>query len=132
MSKAIFLCFLLNFVVHTCDGLATNSNFRKKLFESRRTFFTDAATSILIGYTINIPNEAEAYSVSGISSEGLNVLQSQEEGTRAYIEKQGYIGDAKVANVIEPGTKSYDYATKIMKKFNKSMEECKFILCISF
>ena len=30
------------------------------------------------------------------------------------------------------GTKSYDYATKIMKKFNKSMEECKFILYISF
>ena len=93
----------------------------------RRALAISVTASLVVSTMVTSPVEVGAYSVSGISDEGLKTLRKQEDGARAYLTKSGLDDDRRVIPLV-PGTPSYDNGLKIMKRFNQSMEACKYSL----
>ena len=100
---------------------------------SRRAFVNGFISCVMAGVTVTDmlhPKESRAYDVFDVSEEALEKLNNQEKGTKALLDSEKLFERSETSLVLNYGSKEYDDATKIMKRFNKSMDECKWMYFI--
>jgi len=95
---------------------------------SRRAFVNGFVSCVMAGVTVTDmlhPKESKAYDVFDVSEEALEKLSNQEKGTKALLDSEKLFQRSETSLVLNYGSKEYDDATNIMKRFNNSMDECR-------
>eukprot|EP00814_Leptocylindrus_danicus_P014976 CAMPEP_0116044824 /NCGR_PEP_ID=MMETSP0321-20121206/27242_1 /TAXON_ID=163516 /ORGANISM="Leptocylindrus danicus var. danicus, Strain B650" /LENGTH=192 /DNA_ID=CAMNT_0003526019 /DNA_START=263 /DNA_END=841 /DNA_ORIENTATION=+ len=111
-----------------CDGLTVSMKCEN--CGSRRSFLAKAGASLSATFVMGNrhnsdgrygPQSASAAIYSSQES-AINAIATQNQYTKAYAEKNGLAANTEFVP-LEPGTPSFRAATKIMEKFNISMDE---------